>query len=241
MKKYFLSFIFLVVFSAQIFSQDITFIPRDTLLTDTLGAEVIFNIDLTNVSSSEQTIFMVRTQNDLPPDWTSSLCFESCFPGWIDSVVTNGDFGSTPLAPNETREVALHVFALNNVGTAHLQIQAGTLRNSNNRITVDLTAIANFTDVQNENNSVSAYYLNQNYPNPFNPSTKIIFGLKRSGNVELSLYNILGSKVATIFNGYKDAGNHSIPFDGSNLSSGVYFYKITSNDFTQTRKMILEK
>lgn len=239
MKKYLLSF--LVLYISGAFAQDITFIPQDTLLTDTLGAEMVFYIDLTNISAAEQTIFMVRTQNDLPQDWSSSLCFESCFPGWIDSVVTNGDFGSTPLQPNETREVAVHVFALNNVGTANVQIQAGTMRNSGNRITVDLTAIANYTDVEDENNLVNNYFLEQNFPNPFNPSTKINFGLKKSGNVEISLYNILGSKVSSIFNGYKDAGKHSVLFDGSGLSSGIYFYKISSNDFTQTKKMILEK
>lgn len=239
MKKYLL--IFTVFFITASFAQDITFVPRDTLLTDTLGAEVVFYIDLTNVSTAEQTVFLVRTNNNLPAGWTSSICFDSCLPYWIDSATTTSDYGSSPLQPNETRLVALHVFPLTNIGTGYVQIQAGTLRNPSTRISIDLTAIVNPVSVEGENENANSYYLNQNYPNPFNPSTKINFGLKRAGNVEISLYNILGSKVATIFNGYKDSGIHSVNFDGSQHSSGVYFYKITSNDFTQTKKMILEK
>ena len=120
-------------------------------------------------------------------------------------------------------------------------MQAATFRNPNNRVTVDLTAIVNPVSVEDENTLVAGYYLEQNYPNPFNPSTKINFGLKKAGNVEITVYNILGNKVATLLNGFKSAGNHSVSFNASSLSSGVYFYKIVTNEFVQARKMILEK
>jgi hypothetical protein len=241
MKKKLLSFFFVFAFTASIFSQDITFVPRETELTDTLNSEMIFEIDVTNISLSEQTIFLVRTINNLPENWSSSICFDSCLPGWVDSATTSSEYGSSPLQPNETRLVALHIFPLTNIGTGYAQMQAGTLRNPNDRVTVDFTAIVNPTSVEDANTVVDNYYLAQNYPNPFNPSTKINFGLKNSGNVEISVYNILGNKVATLVNGFKSAGNHSVSFDASNLSSGIYFYKIVTSGFVQTRKMILEK
>ena len=135
----------------------------------------------------------------------------------------------------------MHVFPLNNVGTGYVQMQAGTLRNPDIRIAVDLTAIVNPVSVEDEKSVVDNYYIAQNYPNPFNPSTRINFGLKNAGNVEITVYNILGNKIATLINEFKSAGNHSVSFNASNLSSGIYFYKIITNEFVQTKKMILEK
>lgn len=83
--------------------------------------------------------------------------------------------------------------------------------------------------------------LNQNYPNPFNPVTVIKFELKQSSNVILKVYNELGSEVATLLDEKRNAGEHSVNFDGSNLSSGVYFYKLYTDKQFVTKKMILAK
>ena len=93
----------------------------------------------------------------------------------------------------------------------------------------------------NNNNTPKVYSLNQNYPNPFNPSTQISFGLPKSGNVKLVVFDILGREVKTLVNEFQTAGTHSITFDASSLASGVYFYSITANDFTATKKMLLIK
>jgi len=241
MKRKLLSLVIVFTLATSLFSQDITFVPRQTTLSDTLGTEIVFYIDVTNITQADQTVFLVRTINNLPADWTSSLCFDSCLPYWIDSATTSPEYGSTPLTPGETREIAVHVFSQINYGTGYVQIQAGTLRNPNTRITVDLTAIVNPVSVEGEKTLVTDYYLAQNYPNPFNPSTQINYGLKKSGNVEISVYNILGNKIATLFDGFKSAGKHTALLNASNLSSGVYFYKIVTGEFVQTRKMILEK
>ena len=241
MKKYLLSIIIVFALSASIFPQDITFVPRETELTDTLNSEMVFEFDATNISAAEQTLFIVRTINNLPEGWSSSICFDSCLPGWVDSATTSSEYGSSPFQPGETRVVALHVFPLNNVGTGYVQMQAGTLRNPDIRIAVDLTAIVNPVSVEDEKSVVDNYYIAQNYPNPFNPSTRINFGLKKADNVEITVYNILGNKIATLVNEFKSAGNHSVSFNASNLSSGIYFYKIITNEFVQTKKMILEK
>jgi hypothetical protein len=85
------------------------------------------------------------------------------------------------------------------------------------------------------------YNLEQNYPNPFNPVTKINFDLPKSGFVTLKVYDMLGQEVATLVNGTKNSGSYIVDFDGSSFSSGMYFYKLESNGFTATKKMMLIK
>ncbi|MDD5361730.1 MAG: T9SS type A sorting domain-containing protein [Ignavibacteria bacterium] len=90
-------------------------------------------------------------------------------------------------------------------------------------------------------NTPSNYKLYQNYPNPFNPSTKIAFDIPKSGLVNITAYDVTGKEVAVIFSGYKNSGSHEVNFNAGSLSSGVYFYKISSNGFTGSKKMILIK
>jgi len=95
--------------------------------------------------------------------------------------------------------------------------------------------------VEGEVIAVNKFELSQNYPNPFNPSTSIRFNLPVASNVKLSVYNLLGQQVKSIVNGFRTAGSHTVTFDASDLSSGVYIYRIEANNFTQTRKMTLIK
>jgi hypothetical protein len=85
------------------------------------------------------------------------------------------------------------------------------------------------------------YALDQNYPNPFNPTTAIQFSLEKPGKTVLEIYNTLGQKVATLVNGELSAGAHRYQWNASGLSSGVYFYRLQSNEFVATKKMILVK
>ncbi len=88
---------------------------------------------------------------------------------------------------------------------------------------------------------VSDYNLKQNYPNPFNPSTTIEFSLKESGLYTLEVYNILGQKIATLINGNYNAGAYKVNFNGTNLSSGMYIYKLSGNNINLTKKMMMIK
>lgn len=98
------------------------------------------------------------------------------------------------------------------------------------------------TSINSEDNfSPSLFILNQNYPNPFNPSTVIGFQLSVNSRVSLKVYDVLGNEVATLLNEEKSAGVNKIDFDGSKLTSGIYFYTLRANNFVQNRKMILIK
>ena len=101
--------------------------------------------------------------------------------------------------------------------------------------TYSSTAAINFEQIPNK------FELYQNYPNPFNPSTKIKYAVSSESFVSIKVYNILGSEVATLVNENLPAGVHEVNFDGSELSSGAYIYKIQTKDFTSTKKMVLNK
>ncbi len=87
----------------------------------------------------------------------------------------------------------------------------------------------------------SEFNLAQNFPNPFNPSTQITVSIPVSGDYTLRVYNILGQEVSTLLNDQVSAGNHTFNFDASKLTSGIYFYNFSGNNFSQTKKMILIK
>ncbi|HEY5533328.1 MAG TPA: T9SS type A sorting domain-containing protein [Ignavibacteria bacterium] len=107
------------------------------------------------------------------------------------------------------------------------------------------TAIVDFpVGVENiTSNTPSEFKLNQNYPNPFNPSTNISYSIKENTFVTLKVYNLLGKEIETLVNENKPAGNYDAVFstDGKSISTGIYFYKLTAGNFTETRKMTVLK
>jgi hypothetical protein len=83
--------------------------------------------------------------------------------------------------------------------------------------------------------------LSQNYPNPFNATTVINYQLPVDDEVTLEVYNLFGQKVATLVDGEQQAGCRSVVWDASDISSGIYFYRLTAGDFTETKRMIVVK
>ena len=96
-------------------------------------------------------------------------------------------------------------------------------------------------EVEVDVNAPLQFSLEQNYPNPFNPSTVISYQLPIAGLVTLRVFDLLGNEVATLVNEYRTAGSYEVEFNASLLSSGVYFYKLSTGSFTQTKKLILMK
>lgn len=98
------------------------------------------------------------------------------------------------------------------------------------------------TDVKGvQNNWPTSFSLQQNYPNPFNPSTMIDYSIPKTSLVTIKLYDILGKEILTVVNEEKSAGNYSVQFNGGNLSSGIYFYRMQSGNFVETKKLLLLK
>jgi len=96
------------------------------------------------------------------------------------------------------------------------------------------------TDIK-DNTIPTVYALDQNFPNPFNPVTKINYQLPKNSFVMLIVYDVLGKQVASLVNEEQAAGVYQTTFDGSGLSSGIYFYKIQAGDFVETKKLVLMK
>jgi hypothetical protein len=97
------------------------------------------------------------------------------------------------------------------------------------------------TGVKSNSPVPSSYSLSQNYPNPFNPSTQIRFTIPEKTNVKLEVYNLIGQKVADLVNSELSAGEYSITFNASGLSSGIYLYRLQAGNFSSVKKMILMK
>ena len=112
---------------------------------------------------------------------------------------------------------------------------------------VDVKSLSNsffdaVTGVEGANTqSPQSFSLSQNYPNPFNPATVIEYTLGERTNIQLTIYNVLGQKVASLVNEVKDAGSHSAQFNGQHLASGLYFYEMRAGSFVSSKKMLLLK
>ena len=96
-------------------------------------------------------------------------------------------------------------------------------------------------EIEQPNLLPSHFNLKQNYPNPFNPTTKISYSIPQKSYVFLKVYDILGKEIVTLVNENKPAGNYEVNFDASSLASGIYFYKLQSGNYIETKKMILLK
>jgi hypothetical protein len=108
----------------------------------------------------------------------------------------------------------------------------------------EIPIIAEATEVISVDNITvlpSSYSLEQNYPNPFNPSTKIKYSIKDAGFVSIQVFDIFGREVTKLINLFQPSGNYEITFDAVNLTSGIYYYKLNINNFTETKKMLLIK
>jgi photosystem II stability/assembly factor-like uncharacterized protein len=103
------------------------------------------------------------------------------------------------------------------------------------------TTDGGLTNIASENNVSAKYKVYQNYPNPFNPTTYVKFSILNSGDVKIVVYDLMGREVQTLVNERLQPGTYETTFDGSNLTSGVYFYRIFTEGYTETRKMLLLK
>jgi hypothetical protein len=218
-----------------------TVLVADTALSDTLGSEVVYNMRVVNVSGSDLTLAMSRTQNDLPQEWQSSLCLDLCYSPFVDSVATTADFGSAPIRAGDTVDVSVHVFPLTNPGTGVVRVVLEDVANPSDKQGFTFTTDAIATSVETDGRMPQRFALEQNYPNPWNPTTTIRYRVGKTGLVSLKLYDALGREVMTLVNETQPPGQYLVDLDGSGLASGVYLYRLVSGTFLQSRTMTLVK
>lgn len=236
----------LLIQLSSVSAQDLTINVHETYILDDLGSEMIFGVDVTNNSSEEMIISVVRTKNEIPENWTSPLCFDLCFAPFIDSICTTPDYGSSPLAAGETREVSVHVFPNVIDGVGYVTINIINEQNRSESYSVDFEAATILVSVD-ETISTINYKLDQNYPNPFNPSTIINYSVGNNNGtsefVSLKVFDAIGREVATLVNSIQTAGSYSVKFNSKDFgaTSGIYFYELKTDNFHQVNKMVLEK
>ena len=196
------------------------------------------------------------------------LCYGSPHINPIDSIITKYPFSGNPvdstgwnmayqnlipprdrnmylntgpitMAPGDTQEVAIAIIAAR--GTSNLQ-SISELKNTAKIVqyfydnyTPELANIDYLSPIP------EYYYLSQNYPNPFNPKTQIDYELPLNGLVTLKVYDILGREITTLVNEEKAAGKYQVNFSSTGLSSGIYFYTLTSRAYSKTKKMVVIK
>ncbi len=167
---------------------------------------------------------------------------DNIFAGTYNGVYLTTDFGTTWYNKNQGFPYPFNVKSL---VISNNYIYAGTYGNS-----VWRRSLSEILGIQNiSTETPTAYSLGQNYPNPFNPTTKIKFDIATDsrfrGNdpprVVLKVYDVMGREVQTLVNESLKPGTYEVSFDGSALNSGVYFYKLITNGYTETRKMLLLK
>jgi hypothetical protein len=146
--------------------------------------------------------------------------------------------GPFSLAVGDSQEIVVALVA--GLGTSNLN--SITVLRANDMIAQAFYDSLNgiMTDVKNDFLQVPCQFgLRQNYPNPFNPSTKIGFRLQASGLTSLRVHDLLGREVATLVNELKTPGEYEVTWDASCFPSGVYFYRLTSGSFVETRKLVV--
>ena len=147
-------------------------------------------------------------------------------------MTTNNGTNWTELANGLPNTVAIHL----DYNQASGKLRLGTHGRGTWELNGSLIGITNYNTETPGN-----YFLKQNYPNPFNPSTKISFGIIKQGFVSIKVYNAIGREVATLVNENLKPGTYEASFRGDNLSSGIYFYKLITNDYAETKRMMLVK
>jgi hypothetical protein len=153
---------------------------------------------------------------------------------WVSVITThNSQLAYLPTTLDKATITDYYIFLLGNDSLRYSKWNAGS--------TFYPFTWTDYTSVENNYEPVQAFELSQNYPNPFNPSTTISYQLPVSSHVTIKVYDLLAREITTLVNEEKPSGTYKINFDSKNLASGIYYYRITAGDFSQTKKMILLK
>ena len=188
------------------------------------GAHIDYDFSLDNLGDGE-LIFNIE------------VIFENTNP-WLEAIPDSGT-----VLPFSSEQIILSIDIPDTAQAGQMYFADVIIHNNSitPRITLPIVLTVIPASTNQDDINPLHFALCQNHPNPFNPSTNIHFDIPYNTHVKLSVYDILGHRITTLINSDIDAGNHSVTFDGSTLPSGIYFYRIDTNQFSETRKMILIK
>ncbi len=186
----------------------------------------VIPVELTSFSAS------VNSSNQVELNWktateTNNRIFE------VERKISAGNFTRIGSVKGSGTTTLPHSYSFTDN-----QVDNGTYTYRLNQI--DFNGNSEFSkEVEVSINGMTTFNLAQNYPNPFNPSTDITYNIPESGNITLSVYNILGQQVALLANGFITAGSHTVKFNAKTLPSGAYFYKLQQGNSVLVKKMML--
>ena len=219
--------------SSEVPSMCNTVFDRSICYATTFGSSQVFKT--TNYGDAWNI-----TSNNSSSGWGSDMCHED------PTVVLTGNYGSQSYFSTNGGATFFNVNSgLGGAGAGIMVPERGILLNMQTSSLYKMNILYSVLTSVNENtvslNVPDRFELSQNYPNPFNPTTNIKFSIPNSGKISLKVYDRLGKEVADLADGFRNAGTYEISFDASDLTSGVYFYKLAVNDIVNTKKMTLIK
>ena len=192
-----------------------------------------FNVVYDTLSANDTSSYYVALMNY----GTAALTVNSVTSS-ISQFIVESFPASVPLAELRYIKVKFHPTAINQTYNGTL-----TINNSDSTIIVNLKGFSNSTiGVKQISSDVpDNFALHQNYPNPFNPSTIINYQLAINSYVRLKIFDVTGKEVAVLVNAKQEAGTYEVEFNADNLPSGVYFYKLITDNFSDTKRALLLK
>ena len=200
--------------------------------TDSVGT---FHGTIHNLSSDTITIIVVRRVNELPNNWTSSVCLDMiCYTEAIDSVSTQIGQGDS---------TACGVLAwISGPGAGTVQLDIFNL-NSDEHLFLDVNFYAGMVDISNDYIKPNQFLLFPAYPNPFNHVTTIRFNIpiETQNTTSLQLFDVKGRPVESLVNKVLQTGQYEIEWSASGMPSGVYFAELVSGNYRQVQKLVLMK
>ena len=200
--------------------------------TDSIGT---FNGTIHNLSTETITITVVRRVNELPNNWTSSVCLGMiCYNETIDSV-------SVQIGQGDSSACGVLAW-INGAGAGTVQLDIFDL-NSDEHLFLDVNFYAGMVDISKNMIKPKQFLLFPAYPNPFNPVTTIRFNIpvKTQHATTLHLFDINGRPIESLVNRVLQAGQHEIEWSASGMPSGVYFAELVSGNYRQVQKLVLMK
>jgi hypothetical protein len=226
---------------APVAAQSFTAVMAETSAAVPLGQEAAFNGSMTNTSTGPLTLALIRESSTMPAGWTSSLCFEACYPPGVDTVLTTPAWGSSPLQPGETRAFSLHVYPVDVHGEGIVRVLLQNTRNTADSIGFTLTTASLSTGAEMITPVLPGEVGVGIYPNPFNSSTTLELDLPVRSPVEAVVVDVCGREVARPADGVLEAGRTVLLLDGGGLASGVYFLRISAAGRVALRRLVLMK